>query len=82
MTEQELFETDCRAAFPNRWSGALNKDGAGDYVFIVAAQSFEIWRQQAARHKAEIAELNETIRKMSELVQASFAFTDKQEKQS
>lgn len=54
MTENELFEADYLAAFPD--SGGI--DNIRYLIDIGLAQiPFAIWQQQRKRHEAEVAEL-------------------------
>lgn len=58
MTEQEQFEEDYLAAFPEIGS----KENIQYLANLgITKIPFTLWQQQAARHKAEIAELVELL---------------------
>lgn len=56
MTENELFEADYLAAFPESKSD-LRKDGCGCYTHSAALLAQTLWLQQQKRHEEEVTEL-------------------------
>lgn len=63
MNERDLFEKDYLAAFEldENESPLYWEDSCGAYIDEAHELAFEVWQQQAARHKAEIAELVEVL---------------------
>lgn len=71
MTEQEQFEADFLNAGKGGWSKKwLEKYEDGQYRAPFTARAYYVWKQQAARHKAEVVEL---VKAISESLEAELA---------
>lgn len=57
MTQQEQFEADYLAAFPEFGGELVKYPGSTEYISDEAAFAHAVWLQQAKRHEAELAEL-------------------------
>lgn len=59
MTQQEQFEADYLAAFPNKDIAGLEfhlqKHHGNRYTWQATRDAYEVWLQQAKRHKAELS---------------------------
>jgi hypothetical protein len=57
MTQQEQFEADYLAAFPDIATSYVFANEHGRYLHAGVQSRYEVWLQQAKRHEAEKAEL-------------------------
>jgi hypothetical protein len=67
MTDQEQFEVDYLAAFPDADKVFFMKFDSGNYVCKDVRDCFAVWQQQSVRHEAEIADLVAALKEVCKL---------------
>lgn len=69
MTQQEQFEADYLAAFPDDVGKQclFCKLQGGAHIYTRVEGAFGIWLQQAKRHEAEIAELVAALKRIVDI---------------